>query len=155
MLTNAAWGSVGAVATRAGTQLVLGASNTGWMGYLANLVAAYVLGFAGEKAVGKDAGEAIAVGGGIATVLRIASEQIFASSSLSQYLSLSGLGDAQFSVSGVGEYVNDPYAIPSISSGANQLTQPLLPPLANAPVVVPSKGMHGLGINRWKSPWEQ
>jgi hypothetical protein len=155
MLTVAAWGSVGAVGTRAGTQLVLGASNTSWMGYAANLVAAYVLGYLGERFVGQAAGDAIAAGGGIATVLRIVSEQFLASSSLNQYLSLSGLGDAQFSVTGMGEYVNDPFAIPSISSGNNQLTQALLPPLVSPPAPAPTsgKGMHGLGASRWTPPW--
>jgi hypothetical protein len=148
MLKMAAWGSVGAVGTRAGTQLVLGGSNQGWLGYLANLVAAYVLGLLGDKFAGNEAGTAIAAGGGIATILRIASEQFFAGSSLNQYLTLSGLGDSQFSVSGVGEYVNDPYAIPSVSQGPNQLTTPLLPPLVPT-IPAPSKGMHGLGVARW------
>jgi hypothetical protein len=165
MLKLALWGSVGAVGTRAGTQLALGASNTSWLGYLGNLVAAYILGWLGEKGLGPEIGNAIAAGGGIATVLRIASEQFFANSSLNQYLSLSGLGDAQFSFSGVGDYVNDPFLIPTVSSGANQMTTwpnpPFVPPApppalpASGAAAPAGKGMHGLGVARWQAPFQR
>lgn len=152
----ALWGSAGAVVTRAGTQALLGDKNAGPVGYVANAAVAAVLGYAGERFVSANAGQGLLVGGLIGLVLRIAKEQFFASSPLAAQLSLQGMGDADFALSG---YVNDPFTLPTTSSGPDQITVTPNSYWAQ-PAVVAKKGMSGYdtGINapvidRWKSPW--
>jgi hypothetical protein len=154
-LSLALYGSVGAVVTRAGTQAVLGDKNTGIMGYVGNGVVAGVLGYAGEKFVSPRAGQGLLVGGLIGLVLRIAKEQFFASSPLAAQLSLQGMGDADFALSG---YVNDPFTLPTTSSGPDQLT--VTPNSYWAQPAASKKGMSGYDsstgapvVDRWKSPW--
>lgn len=153
-------GSVGAVATRAGTQAILGDKNASWLGYGSNVLAAFILGYAGEKFVSADAGLGLLAGGLIGTVLRVAKEQIFASSPLAEQLSLQGLGDADFAL---GDYVQDQFTLPTTSAGPDQMT--VTPNQYWAvPVALPKKGMAGYDyasmggrggavIDRWKTPW--
>jgi hypothetical protein len=146
-------GGVGAVATRAGTQAILGDKNAGVLGYGSNALAAFLLGYAGERFVNANVGTGLMVGGLIGLVLRVAKEQFFASSPLAAQLALSGLGDADFALSG---YVQDQFTLPTTSDGPDQLT---VTPNSywNRPVVVaPAKGMQGYDaavIDRWRTPW--
>jgi hypothetical protein len=76
------------------TNLVLGASNTGYMGYAANIAAAFI----GGKALGmfvknKQHENAFILGGFIATLLRFLSDQTPVGATLQQY----GLGDYEAS----------------------------------------------------------
>lgn len=154
-------GGVGAVATRAGVQALLGDKNAGAMGYGANVIAALGLGFVGDKFGGGNIGQGLMLGGLIATVLRIAKEQFFASSPLAAQLSLQGLGDADFALSG---YVNDPFTLPTTSEGPDQLTITPNRYWERPVIVAGAKGLNGydtgaLGgraagvIDRWKTTW--
>src|SRR5260370_150062 len=67
---------VGLVATRQIPQWVLGTKNQSWVGYAANALTALVLGYAAHKFVGKEAGSAVLIGGGLYTVSRMITEQV-------------------------------------------------------------------------------
>jgi len=90
-VTGAVSGLVSAVATRQIPQLVLGAGNTGWEGYLANFVTTLVATWGAGMFAGPAAGRGAAIGGGVIILDRILSEQV---SPISSYLALSGVGDA-------------------------------------------------------------
>lgn len=149
----AAGGGYGA---RSLTQLVLQANNTGWMGYGANILATLGLAWVAGKFLGPKIGLGVAAGGISATAIRIWSEKV-SQTSPSQ---LSGLGDLDFSSSGLGEYVQTPFSVPSNSvkdANGNYVVQNpwLLPaaaaagPAAKGPT--PSKPMGVVPVARFKS----
>lgn len=82
----------GAVGSKLATQLVLGSSNTGIMGYLGNAVATGLLAW-GAKSFMRDqaVSQGIMLGGTVQIILRAISDF----TPYGQYLSLSGLGDYQ------------------------------------------------------------
>lgn len=85
----------GVVATRGLPQLVLGASNTGPVGYLANAVATALTAFAAHMAFPRNkvfAGSVVA-GGAAAILSRIITDYSLLGSYSSQVSSLSGMGD--------------------------------------------------------------
>ena len=82
---------LGLIATRQVPQLVLGTGNVGIIGYLANAATAFVAGWGASKFLGRDAGMAAGIGGGVYVVDRVITDNF---SQAGQYLSLSGLGDA-------------------------------------------------------------
>ncbi len=84
-------GLASAEATRQLPQLVLGANNTSWQGYLANGVVAVGMTAAAGAFLGPTAARAAFVGGLVILTDRILTEQV---SPIGQYLSLSGVGDA-------------------------------------------------------------
>jgi hypothetical protein len=97
----------------------------------------------------------------ISTVLRVAKEQFFASSPLAAQLSLQGLGDADFALSG---YINDPFTLPTTSEGADQLTVTPNRYWERPVIVAGAKGLNGYDtgamggrasgvIDRWKTTW--
>lgn len=82
----------GAVGSKLATQMVLGASNTGVMGYLGNAVATAVLAYGTHMVLkSKDLAKGVALGGTVQIILRAISDF----TPYGQYLSLSGLGDYQ------------------------------------------------------------
>lgn len=85
----------GAVGSKYATQLVLGAKNTGWMGYLGNLVATGLLAWGANMAFRDKIVAQGVVGGGIAQVIvRVIGDQ----TPYGQYLSgVPGVGDYQAS----------------------------------------------------------
>jgi hypothetical protein len=84
----------GAVGSKMATQLILSSSNTGWMGYLGNLVATLALGWGASKAFKDKMISQGVVGGGIAQLaVRIISDQ----TPYGSYLAGSGVGDYQAS----------------------------------------------------------
>ena len=88
------WGTVGAVGSKLLTQVVLGASNTGAMGYLGNVVAGVALGLVADKGLkSKQAAFAIYVGTAIQLVIRAINDF----TPYGQYAALSGVGDYQIS----------------------------------------------------------
>ena len=120
-------GAVGALATRAIVQGVLGDKNVGMMGYLANLGVALGGGFAIFKFT-KSAPIAIgfAVGGAANTVQRIWSEKVAMTSPAA---AAPQLGDLDFSSNGLGGvglsgYVNTPFALPSVTDGGGLVQSP-------------------------------
>jgi hypothetical protein len=91
LVIGGAAGLASAVATRQIPQMILGANNTGWMGYGSNLLTGLVATWAAGAFGGPAAGRGAAVGMMVILLDRVLSEQV---SPLSQYLSLSGVGDA-------------------------------------------------------------
>jgi hypothetical protein len=94
LLFQAAYAVGGAVSSKYLTQMVLGSSNTGYIGYAANLAAAFI----GGKALGmfvknRQYENAFILGGVIMTVVRFLSDQTPLGSTLQQY----GLGDYEAS----------------------------------------------------------
>ena len=81
----------GLVLTRQIPQMVLKDSNTGLMGYGANVLVAFAAAALGSKFAGKAIGHAMGIGGAVYVANRIISERI---SPIGKVLSLSGLGDA-------------------------------------------------------------
>jgi hypothetical protein len=91
LVTGAVAGLASAVATRQVPQMILGAGNTSWEGYGANLVTAIAATWAAGTFGGPAAGRGALIGGMVIVLDRVLSEQI---SPISSYLSLSGVGDA-------------------------------------------------------------
>lgn len=89
---SAAYAIAGAVGSKMLTQAVLGANNTGLVGYAANLGAAFALGtVAGMVTKNRNARNAIILGGVIQTLLRVLIDK----TPFGSRLSLSGMGDYQ------------------------------------------------------------
>jgi hypothetical protein len=94
LVTSAAYAIAGAVGSKYLTQMVLGASNVGYVGYAANLAAAFV----GGKVIGmftrnKQAENSVILGGVIMTLLRFLSDQ----TPLGATLTAAGLSDYEAS----------------------------------------------------------
>jgi len=112
----------GAIGTRYLTQVVLGDSNTGVMGYGANLVAAIALAWGAAKFAGPDIAKGVAAGGISALIMRLWSEKVAGTSpaALSGYL-----GDLDFSSDGLGAYINSGFPLPTVSAqNGNYLSVP-------------------------------
>lgn len=90
MLKQGLYALVGLVLTRQLPQLALSTNNVSWMGYAANMLTMFVIGFVGHKALGTDAGNSMMLGGGLYVANRIIGDFF---SPIQQYLSLSGMGD--------------------------------------------------------------
>ena len=108
MSTATALGS--AVVTRQLPQMVLGAGNAGVKGYIANVAAAAAATFVAHEFLGKEAGTAAAIGGGVIILDRVLTEKF---SPVGQYLSLAGLGDAT-AATRLGEVADGYYIHPTI-----------------------------------------
>ncbi len=95
------WATAGGVAARAVPAMVLPSQNTGWIGYALNLGTAVLL----KMLVGGKVGSDLFVGGGVATGLRIVSDNFGAN--------IKGLsGDHAFSL---GAYWQSYFAVPTVS----------------------------------------
>lgn len=81
---------LGLVATRQVPQMALGAKNTSWAGYLANMATAVAGAYGTGKFAGPRAALAFGTGGGLYTVNRILTDKL---TPVGQVLSLSGVGD--------------------------------------------------------------
>jgi hypothetical protein len=81
---------VGLVAARQLPQMILGARNTGAIGYIANLVAAWATSMLAERFL-PGTGQAVMIGGGLYVVNRGLTDYM---SPVGKVLSLSGVGDA-------------------------------------------------------------
>jgi len=119
----------GAVGSKMATQLVLSSSNTGWMGYLGNLVATLALGWGASKAFKDRMISQGVVGGGIAQLaVRIISDQ----TPYGSYLAGSGVGDYQASA-----FLTPQRMMPNAMQSA-QLEQAWLSPPAAVTVTHPA-----------------
>lgn len=81
---------IGLVAARQLPQMFLGGSNTGVWGYAANIATAAVVAWIGGRFLGREAGNALLLGGGLFVVNRVIGDFF---SPVQKYLSLSGVGD--------------------------------------------------------------
>ena len=94
LIETGVFATVGAVGSKLLTQLVLGSSNTGIMGYLGNLVAGGVIGLVADKGLkNKQAAFAVYVGTAIQLVLRAITDFTPYGSAVA----LTGVGDYQVS----------------------------------------------------------
>ena len=94
LVQSGIFGTVGAVGSKLLTQVVLGASNTGIMGYLGNAVAGVALGITADKVLkNPKAAFAIYVGTAIQLVLRAITDF----TPYGQAVALTGVGDYQVS----------------------------------------------------------
>jgi hypothetical protein len=151
-MTKAAYVIGGAVGTRALTQAVLGGQNAGMMGYAANAAAAFILGMAGGKLFGKDAGQFITIGGFVGIVMRLIQE--FTQIGKVVNLQLSGLGDYSFAgVRGLGHFEPMDYFVPLASADSRGTVSAAATPPAMIsrvaqsvmPAVAANGGVSGLG----------
>jgi hypothetical protein len=111
-LEKGAYIAGGAVGSRFLTQMVLGAGNTGFMGYFANALAGGLLSVAGD-AVRRGSGEYIMYGTFAGIVLRIIQDQ----TPLGKYFNLSGVD------SGMGAIIPANLPMPSIYTGTNGMVR--------------------------------
>lgn len=77
--------------TRQVPQWILGANNTGWLGYLANVSMTIANTVVAHMAAGKEAAFSAGIGGTLYVLNRVMTEQF---SPIGKYISLSGVGDA-------------------------------------------------------------
>jgi len=92
VLKTGAFALGGLVLTRQIPQAIFGSRNSGVLGYAMNIATAILAATVVSKFSSKQAGAAVAIGGGLYTVERILSEQL---TPLGKALSLSGVGDAR------------------------------------------------------------
>lgn len=129
-IKNAAYLIAGAVGSKAGTQAVLGANNTGFIGYGANLIAAFAIGkLIGMFTKDKQAENSAILGGVGQVVLRFLIDQ----TPFGATLKTAGFGDYQF----------QSFVIPQrLADGLNsaQVVNPMSNPMAwrPAPQLLPA-----------------
>jgi hypothetical protein len=132
----------GAVGSKYATQLVLGAKNTSWLGYIGNLVATGLLGWGAHMAFKDKIISQGVIGGGIAQVIvRVIGDQ----TPYGSYLQGAGVGDYQASA----------FLTPQRMVNARQnatLEKPswALSPPAAVVVTHPATGAAGMG---WAADW--
>ena len=104
LVTSAVFTVAGAVASKYLTQMVLTTSNTGIMGYLGNLVSAFLLSWAVKAFMKNDkAAGAVLAGGMVQVVLRLINDY----TPFGQYTSQLGMGDY-----GIGNYMPQNFLTP-------------------------------------------
>jgi len=127
-MTRVLWGSVGYIAARAFPAMALPNQNTGIMGYALNAATAILM----KMVIPGQTGDDFFVGGAVATVTRIVSDNLGAK--------IQGLsGDPTFTL---GAYWQSYFAVPTVSdpygrTAASPYPQPILAPAPAA------KGMSG------------
>ena len=140
ILKSGFYALIGLVIARQLPQWALGARNTGWLGYGANLVTTILAAMLGQKMLGVEVGKDIALGGGLYTVNRIIQDQL---SPVGKVLSISGLGD--YNALGDIQSGYFPLPVPTDANGNAIIPQELRP----APVMVTKPAGSGMaGINR-------
>jgi uncharacterized membrane protein YuzA (DUF378 family) len=117
ILKSGFYALVGLVATRQIPQMVLGAQNTGIMGYLANIAVTVVGAMIAGKMFGSEVAKAFGIGGGIYTVNRVLTDNM---SPVGKVLSLSGIGD----YTALGDIQPGYFPLPVPTNGAGQ---PIIP----------------------------
>jgi hypothetical protein len=90
ILKDAMFAALGLIATQQIPQLVLGAQNTSYTGYLANAAVAASAAYGAGKGISRQAGQMVGIGGMLYLLNRIITEQFTA---IGTALSLSGVGD--------------------------------------------------------------
>jgi hypothetical protein len=120
MAKTGALALAGLVAARQIPQLILKEKNTGVVGYLSNGATALVTALVASKAAGKEAGQAVLIGGSLYVVSRILAEKL---SPVGNLLSLSGIGDATAAAS-LGKVVPAYYPTPVVY---DQSGKPIIP----------------------------
>lgn len=147
---KALWAIGGGIITRSLPQTILGASNTGIMGYIANAATTAVASMAAAKFFGPAASEGIIIGGAVMTVGRIVEDYL--GSTLVSFAQLNMPGSGQPLLSSdrryalAGDFQNFNFPVPYSSLGPASR-----PALCPAPAI--AKGMAGVwgGGNPWNN----
>jgi hypothetical protein len=122
------WGSAGYIAARAVPAMVLPSQNSGWIGYALNAGTALLM----KLLIGGSVGEGLFIGGAVATVTRIVSDQLGTK--------IAGLsGDPAFTL---GAYWQSTFPIPTVSDPYGRTLASPWP----APVVAAPATMKGLAL---------
>lgn len=130
LIVSAGYAIAGAVGSKYLTQMVLGASNVGYVGYGANLAASFIVGkVVGMVTKNKQSENSVILGGVIMTVVRILGDQTPLGETLKQY----GLGDYEAST-----WLSPARYIDGAKSAAVDI------PTALRPQMVAKAGMSGL-----------
>lgn len=135
----------GAVGTRSLTQMVLKDKNTGVMGYVANAVGSFILGFAASKVFkSKEIGTMVTVGGMTGLVLRILQDV----TPIGQYVNLQLSGMGMLGDVGMGAIVPTTFFVPLYTAhGQDSIANTQLPAAVLAAMTPPAKaGMKGVGV---------
>ena len=128
VVSQVLWTSAGFVGARALPAMVLSSQNNGWMGYALNLGTAFLM----KMFVPGGTGEDLFIGGVVATVSRIVSDNLGA-----QIKGLSG--DPGFTL---GAYWQSYFAVPTVSDPYGRVAASPYPPQIAA-VPAAGKGMSG------------
>lgn len=140
------WVVVGLALTRQIPQLLLGAKNSGIMGYLANIAVAIAASWAAGSIGGDKAALGAGAGGGAYVITRAAQENM---NPIGKYLSLQGLGDAM----ALGEIYNGERAYFPTPMGYDNAGNPIIPQsirpaLPAAPAPTNGMGNYGRRMRR-------
>jgi hypothetical protein len=130
LLKSGASALVGLVAARQLPQLVLGAKNTGILGYIATIVATVATSYAVKKAAGPGPASAAMIGGAMQFASRLLNEYV---SPVGKVLSLSGVGDPV--AAGLGEIRQSYFPLP-VPTQPGTLT-PIIPGALQPPKALP------------------
>jgi len=131
ILKSGFYALLGLVAARQVPQMVLGARNAGVIGYAANIAVTVLTAMLGSRFLGKEAGAAMGVGGGVYVANRVIQDNF---SPVGKVLSISGIGD----YNSLGDIQPGYYPLPVPT---NAMGQPIIPSeLRPAPAVV-AKGV--------------
>jgi hypothetical protein len=145
-LTFSLWAIAGMLGARAIPEALLGASNTGLMGYGANVLTAIVGGpLVGKVFKNRRAGVAFTVGGILSIVARAISEYTPFGAQIKQAFALQGVGD--WGMAGLGEYLtSNQYAQPLQQQNVDWPAQVPARTFVRAAQVMPPATMSGLGL---------
>jgi hypothetical protein len=132
------------VGTRAGTQAVLGARNTGPIGYIANGIAAVILGqLVGKGMKNQAAGRAVTLGGFLGVVARAIQEYTPFGQYVTGAFGTSGLGD--WGIRGLGDYTPSTFFQPMQQQSSQWPAQVFPASITNAIAAAAPAPMRGLG----------
>jgi hypothetical protein len=131
ILKSGFYALLGLVAARQVPQMVLGARNAGVIGYAANVAVTVIAAMLGSKFLGKEAGAAMGVGGGVYVANRVIQDNF---SPVGRVLSISGIGD----YTALGDIQNGYFPLPVPTNGSGQ---PIIPQELRPLPVVAGKGV--------------
>jgi len=131
ILKSGFYALLGLVAARQVPQMVLGARNAGVIGYAANVAVTVIAAMLGSKFLGKEAGAAMGVGGGVYVANRVIQDNF---SPVGKVLSISGIGD----YTALGDIQNGYFPLPVPTNAAGQ---PIIPSEIRPVPMVAGKGV--------------
>lgn len=133
------WVVVGLALTRQIPQLLLGAKNSGVMGYLANIAVAIGASWAAGSVGGEKAAMGAGAGGGAYVITRALQENM---NPIGKYLSLQGLGDSM----ALGEIYNGERAYFPTPMGYDNAGNPIIPQAIRPALPAAPAPSNGVGM---------
>ena len=138
LITTSAFALAGAAASKIIPQMILGASNTSWVGYAANALTGFLLYLAAEKVLKN---HTAATGVAIGTAVMIMDRMINDMTPFGSYLSGAGFGDYQAQAFVTPQALVDPY-----NSAQIRIPGPWQPA---APAMTPTKAAAAVGVGSY------